>query len=360
MAQNVNSNQPSFQKSKRIQKSEFNTFLQKLEQDFTLFLPKKTKTVDSFEKYEGNIDNFSTFQNTRIPPKKILFPQNEKLFSYKKTGDQVEIIKNEEEKDKNIIVGIRICDARSFSVLDTFFASGKYQDTHYLNRRKNTLLIGLACNTPASTCFCTSVGGDPYSSEGLDALLIDIGDSYLITITSQSGEILTDYLDSYPKAPKKYSKILQEQATQARNLMNSPPDITNIKENLDKLFENNLWEEVSQSCISCGSCSFICPTCHCFDIQDENTKTGGERVRIWDHCQSSIFTLETSGHNPRKSGRERTRQRVYHKFNYYLKNYSILGCIGCGRCIRACPAGQDIRRTLTSIQKISQQNTGGL
>ncbi|MDZ7838061.1 MAG: 4Fe-4S dicluster domain-containing protein [Actinomycetota bacterium] len=64
-------------------------------------------------------------------------------------------------------------------------------------------------------------------------------------------------------------------------------------------FGAEAWKEVSKKCIGCGACTFVCPTCYCFDIRDEKDNQQGKRYRCWDFCTSYLYTLEASGHNPR-------------------------------------------------------------
>jgi len=144
-------------------------------------------------------------------------------------------------------------------------------------------------------------------------------------------------------------KEIEELSYKAEKAITVTLDASNIEKSLDNIFESKIWSETSRICINCGSCTFICPTCHCFDVQDEMEKGSGKRIRLWDTCQFELFTQEASGHNPRGVAFARTRQRLYHKFNYYVKNYELIGCVGCGRCITNCPVSHDIRETLESV-----------
>jgi ferredoxin len=110
------------------------------------------------------------------------------------------------------------------------------------------------------------------------------------------------------------------------------------------LYNSDIWTKVYESCLNCGTCTYTCPTCHCFDIQDEATRDGGVRLRNWDSCMTWLFTAHATGHNPRPSGKERFRQRFMHKFKYIpVKRDGETGCVGCGRCINLCPVNLDVR-----------------
>ncbi|KKL62819.1 hypothetical protein LCGC14_2181390 [marine sediment metagenome] len=124
----------------------------------------------------------------------------------------------------------------------------------------------------------------------------------------------------------------------------------NIEEKLDKIFDSSLWDRVHQRCLGCGIRTYLCSTCHCFALLDEKNNSGVQRVRSWDSCMFPEFTVEASGHNPRISNRERMRQRVMHKFNYFVKRFGQTACVGCGRCIQNCPVNIDIREIIEEIK----------
>ena len=128
----------------------------------------------------------------------------------------------------------------------------------------------------------------------------------------------------------------------------------NIEKILDQIFENKFWEEIAKRCLGCGICTYLCPTCHCFDIQDEKKGKHGARIRVWDSCMYSEYTKQASGYNPRLYQMNRFRNRVYHKFNYFPKNSQVFGCVGCGRCIIECPVNIDIIETINDAWKVEK------
>lgn len=348
-----------------VPKNELNSLLKALNQNYKLILPthkngenEKGEIIFDYVDVLNTDYEFPEYQNTRISPKRFLFPQKEVLFSYELDGEEVKIQEKPQEMSEQIIFGIRNCDARSFLILDTFFAAGKYGDPYYFNRRDHTLLVGFACNEPMTTCFCTSLNGAPHSVEGYDAVLYELPDKYLFKIISQKGQKLEPFMEKFEGATADDLNEMKELGARASEKIQKTLSLDNIDQELEGLYDDDIWQKVARKCLKCGACSYICPTCHCFDVQEKLEKTGemgksrGERIRIWDTCQFPLFTQEASGFNPRNIGNKRTRQRVYHKFNYYPKNYNIIGCVGCGRCIQVCPAHQDIRITLTEVQKL--------
>jgi ferredoxin len=227
------------------------------------------------------------------------------------------------------------------------------QDPYYMNRRRNTVLMGLACNQPMSTCFCTSVGGGPFSTDGLDLLWTDLGDRYLVEAITEQGEAM---IADSPHLREAMSEDIAQKADLAARAEGaiSGPDVQGVKEKLDRMYDAPFWQNVQLKCLGCGACTYLCPTCHCFDIADEGDSRQGQRVRNWDTCQFSLFTLHASGHNPRTSGKERMRQRMMHKFNYFVENFDAIACVGCGRCVRECPVNLDIRAVLNGIKEAEE------
>jgi ferredoxin len=109
-------------------------------------------------------------------------------------------------------------------------------------------------------------------------------------------------------------------------------------------------------CLGCAQCAFVCPTCHCFDIVDEQSgSTTGRRAKNWDACQFSLFTKHASGHNPRDNQEKRYRQRISHKFKYYMDKFDEILCTGCGRCARGCPVSLDILQIVEEINSLSEK-----
>jgi sulfhydrogenase subunit beta (sulfur reductase) len=252
---------------------------------------------------------------------------------------------NEDEIAPQLILGIRPCDARATQLLDPVFDAEDYRDPYWVKRREQTTAIALGCNEPCGTCFCTAAGSGPFDDRGADAMLTDLGDEYLVEVRNAKGEALfSDLPDASPEQVDAAQKV---QAAAASEMV-KPFESDGIRDKLYSLFESDFWAEVQRSCLGCGICTFLCPTCHCFDIVDEVQR--GERVRNWDTCMFRLYSQEASGHNPRPTNVERTRQRIMHKYAYFLDMFDEIGCTGCGRCVRHCPVSIDIRHIIRSAQ----------
>ncbi|OAT80285.1 4Fe-4S dicluster domain-containing protein [Desulfotomaculum copahuensis] len=329
-----------------INKNELAGFLDQLMSRYQVFAPVKEADYTNFKQISSGTEATLDYSNTKIPPKGILFPQTEKLFSYS-CGTEGAQVQECIDQQKKVVFGIRPCDAKSLVLLDNVFNNDKYQDPYYLTRRENTILVGLGCNRPAGTCFCTSLGGGPFDTTGLDALLVDTGDKYVVEILTERGRELFSgtTLPEAGEADRAAAAAVKETAT-----VSCTVNLDGVKAKLDTDFYDPIWDGLHEKCLGCAVCTYTCPTCHCFDIVDDAVDANGCRVRNWDACMFPLFTLHGSGHNPRPTGKERFRQRVMHKFKYFVDNYNVMACVGCGRCIKNCPVNLDIRAILAEIQ----------
>ena len=339
-------------KAKTIKKTDIASLLDRLIKDYEVFAPVEMDGLISFEKISSSGEVLIDYPNSKMSPKQLLFPQSETLFSYDSTKDTDKLDVPSGPEKPRLIFGIRPCDAMSFTLLDKVFG-GDFKDPYYLNRRAHTVLVSIGCTTPRTSCFCDSVGGGPFSTEGSDLLLIDIGDEYAVQIVNDKGAKLLD--DKWFDDTGREKMDLAAGVIKTTEASMSPKIETDgLKKKLDSVFDDPVWQQLTEKCISCGICTYLCPTCHCFDIVDETVGSGGKRVRLWDSCQFPLFTLQASGVNPRPTGKERFRQRIMHKFSYQLDSCDQIGCVGCGRCITECPVNLDIRQVLNSIAQLEK------
>jgi ferredoxin len=328
--------------------------LESLNTTAKVFVPVSEGDYHAFKPFEEGMTPDFTFQNTRLSPKALVFPQSERMFEYSlDPEDENAHILEESPKEypPQVIMGIRPCDAYAFELVKVNFDSPEFRDPWWVKRFEATTLIGLGCNDPCASCFCTSVGTGPFSDKGLDALLYDLGDNVLVSPRTAKGEALLQDLKDGGSVDEKTRKEAEHLAAAALEKIDSKVPVDKLSEKIvTDLFDAPFWDEVAFSCINCGTCTFLCPTCWCFDIQDEVLGKQGDRIRNWDACMFPLFTLHGSGHNPRDKKTQRVRQRFMHKLKYYVDKYKAgAACVGCGRCVQFCPVNIDIRRVFDLV-----------
>ena len=320
-----------------------------------LYLPVDTGAGQSqFKKWESGMA-MSQALNTVRSAKEFFFPQTENLVDFRMEGKNIEIIDSRSETEDFVIFGVRACDARSFSILDKVFLA-EPADSFYKSRREHGTIITLACTKPEETCFCSVFDIDPANPQGDISAWITEDDIYFEAVTDK-GAALLERVGS--KLEESDSSAVEAQKNQIREIMAKLPlsglDLTGFSGDVMlKIFSSPKWAELSQACLGCGACTFVCPTCQCYDIRDFDTGHGVKRFRCWDSCMYSDFT-KMAAENPRHTQVERFRQRFMHKLVYFpANNNGEYGCVGCGRCLAKCPVSMNIAkvaRTVGGVQK---------
>ncbi len=320
-----------------------------------LYLPVDTAAGAKYEEWsEGK--KLSDALNTVRSPKDFFFPQTENLADFKMEGKTIEVIDTREECEDFIIFGVRACDVKSFDILDRVFLAEPI-DTYYKNRREHGIIVSVACTRPAETCFCRTFGIDAASPAGDiachktdDALYLDAktdkGAAILASVASLTEECDTSAVDAQ-------KEMISERMAKLPLAGLSADAFGDGK--TSEFFNAPEWAELSESCLGCGTCTFVCPTCQCYDIKDFNTGHGVKRFRCWDSCMYSDFTRMAHG-NSRNSQLERFRQRFMHKLVYYpTNNDGLFSCVGCGRCLAKCPINMNIVKVM---KKLGGKNNG--
>ncbi len=278
------------------------------------------------------------YVQTALSAKDTVFPKVERLLSYTLAPGQVDLADAEPQAVPTVVFGIRPCEAGGFQALDAVF-NWDTRDRFFNARMEQLTVIGMGCTRRDDACFCTSVGGGPGSAKGSDILLTPTAGGYLAEVLTPKGEAIRALA---PEAFKPAAGADRSMLVEVPARFDQPA----LTAKLPALFDSPLWAEQSLRCVGCGACAFVCPTCVCFDIQEEADAKSGRRLRAWDSCGYHMFTLHASGHNPRETQGQRWRQRVYHKFSYYPERYGMLGCVGCGKCTRACPVDMNLQEHL--------------
>jgi len=323
---------------KAIKKPHLVEWLNRVAQAYDLLGPVLDGVVQ-FKRVKSTNQLVFDYPNSVVPPKNLFLPQTECLFAFRREGGSIILEPAGGLERERVLFGIRPCDAKSLLLLDKLF-NRDLVDTYYQEKRRGTTLVGLACPSPPQrTCFCTSLGIDPLSPEGVDILLADLSDRYLVEVTTERGEALLGFS----------RELFLPSAGEEKPRREKEKSLEGIEEKIDSLWEDDYWRELSRRCLGCGVCTYLCPTCRCFDLTDVGSTLGGGRFRCWDSCIFADFTHMASGVNPRPTGKERVRQRYFDKFRYIPEEYGVLGCVGCGRCSRYCPVAIDTRTVINEI-----------
>jgi ferredoxin len=348
---------------KYLKSDQLPAFLESLAKNARVVAPFKRDGVVQFEPWALGKDVELDVLLAKQSPKEYVFLQTETYltFGYEMEAPAEEGAEGEaaiphetvaveaiNEAPAQVIFGLRPCDARGFVQMDQVFTGygGFYFDPLYNARREATTLLAVTCREPRSTCFCTAVGGCPSGREGVDALFTEVDGGFAVEPLTEKGEAaLAAAGAALADATEAQTVEANEIKVLATTKVDVPFALDGIRDNLHDNIADG-WHDLAMRCISCGTCTYVCPNCYCFSINDQIVETKGERYRCWDNCFNPQYTEETSGHNPRAAKSNRFRNRFSHKFWYYPDKYDSLLCSGCGRCIMHCPTRIDIREVL--------------
>lgn len=280
--------------------------------------------------------------------KDYLFPQRETLFNYKNNNGQMSIDKPSFEVNLTVFWGVQPCDLQAVALMDKVFLAPEYPDERYRQRREASRFVAFYCRQPKDACFCSSLPYFQTMGQGADLLFYPLTETtYLAHVNQKGADLLAAAGLELPVASAEQSEALLAVIEAFKSQFAIQFKLDGPLKDLPGLFADPYFKETAFKCLDCRICTYVCPTCHCFSINDHE----GCRFRCWDSCQDAMFTLMAGGHNPRQDEAARTRQRILHKGYYAVEKYNEPGCVGCGRCITACPVSMDITEGLRHVRK---------
>ena len=336
----------------KIAKENLSALFRKIAENQELYVPVKTGNQVNFgawsKEAEVDLDTLKTVKS----PKDAFFPQSENLYTCVRDGKKLSVEPEALKEQDFVVFGMKACDVRGIEVLDKVFLADPV-DSFYAARREHGTIVAMACKEPEETCFCSVFGIDCAEPSADVAVWMTEEELYWKALT-QKGERLTAQIAELFVETEETQ--VEEQKKAIREIVEKLPNAQMSLEGwngdaLKEKFDSPLWEELYKPCLACGTCTFVCPTCQCYDIKDYDTGHGIKRYRCWDSCMYSDFTMMAHGNN-RTSQMQRFRQRFMHKLVYFpANNDGMYSCVGCGRCVEKCPSSLNIVKVIKAFEK---------
>ena len=328
-------------------------FFEAVNAEKTIYLPVDNSSGKAnFQKWESGVKLSNNLKTIRSA-KDFFFPKAENLVNYKMKGKEIEVEDPRKNVKDFVLFGVRACDAKGFEVVDNVYLHMKPIDSYYKNRREHGVVITLACNDPAQTCFCSTYNIDAANPAG-DVSCWNADGKYYFQANNEKGTALLESVKSvFEDSDDKAVEALKKDITaKIEKLPFAHLDLSKFQgKDMLKIFNSKIWSQVSESCLGCGTCTYVCPTCMCFDVRDFNTGSEIKQVRCWDSCMYNDFT-QMAADNPRHTQKERSRQRFMHKLMYYpMAHEGLFQCVGCGRCLESCPINMNIVKVIKAVQE---------
>ena len=325
-------------------------FLDALTSGYAVYVPVKKNEQRFYKKYLSPSEDIIIGEVRTFEPLKAFFHRARGIVAHNFSDD----IPHSDDKPF-AIVGVKACDLKGFKIQDHVFKDDDYPDPFYIKNREQNLIISADCTCAIDTCFCL-VGSKPYPQEDFDINLSQVEKGFVVEVGSEKGQ---EIIDKNPSLFELASESMISEKDRKREAVISEVE-KNIAENnvpkeeqlegaVERNFESDIWGDEAQTCVECGACNTICPTCHCFLLADQKDGKHLVRSRLWDSCMIKDFARVAGGANPRPRLWMRLRNRFEKKFDFFPKVASVYACTVCGRCITACPAKIDIRKVLKRL-----------
>ena len=320
-----------------------------------LYLPVDNNSGKAdFAKWQKGTKLSEKLKTTRSA-KDFFFPKTEHLVSYEMSRKEVKVVDPRKNVEDFVIFGVRACDARGFTAIDNVYLNMNPVDSYYKNRREHGTVIVLACNEPAKTCFCSTFGIDASLAKPAGDVSCWLADGkYYFEANTDKGKAFVENAksaleDADTSAVEACRKDIAEKV---EKLPFAHLDLSKFQgKDMLKIFNSKIWDKVSEPCVGCGTCTYVCPTCMCFDVRDFATSNGVRQIRCWDSCMYNDFT-QMAAENPRHTQKERSRQRFMHKLMYYpMAHDGMFSCVGCGRCVENCPVNMNIVKVIKAVNE---------
>ncbi|MCC2113925.1 MAG: 4Fe-4S dicluster domain-containing protein [Hyphomicrobiales bacterium] len=293
----------------------------------------------------GDGDSLFAYANGPQGFKRHLWPPRQTLWSSTRSETGFAIAPVDHVPQKLALFAARSCDIEAIAILDQVFDNGDFADPIYRARRDGAFIVAVDCTRSGDTCFCASMGTGPAVTAGFDIALTELHDTAGHRLIARAGSTRgPDVLNALQSDPatdavgqKATERVAAAAASQTRQM---PADAETV---LKANPEHPRWDEVAARCLTCGSCTAVCPTCFCSTTEDATDLAAATatRTRRWDSCFSIEFSYLHGG-AVRRSPRSRYRQWITHKLAHWHDQFGRAGCVGCGRCITWCPVGIDI------------------
>jgi ferredoxin len=320
-------------------------WLDALVEHHTVIAPRLVEDELLYRPVASSTEVIFDFERTGLSPKTFLLPDTQVMLEVEKQGKEVAMTEPALEREQ-VIFGVRPCDARGLQALDALLLNRPPPDSYYAERREKTTLIGLACPQLWDDCFCTSLGSGPDDASAVDVMLYEGDGGYWVLGVTEKGTALLEGLDA-------------KEAKEASPVSDASGDVVPVlpPESWGALFDDAYWQRLAERCLSCHACTYVCPTCRCFDVRDDTVAVDAgyahiRRLRAWDSCMAPAYRRIAGGHNPRPSKAQRLRNRYYCKFCYSPQDFGAVACVGCGRCIEVCPVEIDIAEMLAEVGEL--------